>query len=180
LLEITDLPGPEALLEMTSDIVTAMVSNNKLSVEELPGLIGSVYASLAGLGQEPAAEAEELQPTGAVSVRKSLANPDVIISMIDGKPYKMLKRHIGLHGYTAATYRAAFGLKSDYPMVAPSYAAKRSELAQSSGLGRKKAEEVPAEAVAEPVTTPAEIVEAPPAKKPRRPRKASATEKQSA
>lgn len=130
---------PEFLLEMTSDIVTSMVTNNRVTAEELPGLIGSVHAALAGLGQPQSDEEQALGPEPAVSVRKSLSDPDVIISMLDGKPYKMLTRHIGLHGYTAETYRAAFGLKADYPMVAPNYAEKRRALAKSIGLGRKKA-----------------------------------------
>ena len=66
-------------------------------------------------------------------------SPDAIISLIDGKPYKMLTRHIKLHGYTPATYRETFGLKPDYPMVAPSYAAVRSDMAKKFGLGRKAA-----------------------------------------
>lgn len=165
---MTVLPEPESLLEMTADIVTAMVNNNRVSSEQLPGMISSVHAALAGLGQTPDVDQEASKAQGAVSVRKSLSNPDFIISMIDGKPYKALTRHLGTHGYTAESYRAEFGLKRDYPMVAPSYAEKRRDLAKQMGLGRKKTgeptPEVAAELVAEPAPEPA-------AKKPRRPRK---------
>lgn len=168
------MPEPDALLEMTADIVTAMVTNNSVSPEQLPKLIGSVHEALSGLGQAPGIEDDGFRREPAVSVRKSLANPDAIISMIDGKPYKMLTRHIGLHGYTAETYRAAFGLKPDYPMVAPSYAARRSALAKQIGLGRKKAVEAPGEAaMGEPIAAPA-VAEASAPKKPRRARKATA------
>ncbi|MBB4860548.1 putative transcriptional regulator [Novosphingobium chloroacetimidivorans] len=166
------MPEPKAYLEMTADIVTSMLSNNKLGAEELPGLIGSVYTALADLGQAPITE-EEPQREAAVSVRKSLADPDVIISMIDGKPYKMLARHIGLHGYTPQTYREAFNLKPDYPMVAPSYASKRRDLAKKIGLGRKKA----VETIAKPANgTPDVGADAPAPKKTRRPRRATASD----
>ncbi len=176
LTETTDLPEPKAFLEMTADIVTSMVTNNKLSAEELPGLIGSVYTALSDLGQAPIPE-EERPREAAVSVRKSLADPDVIISMIDGKSYKMLARHIGLHGFTPQTYRETFNLKPDYPMVAPSYASRRRDLAKKIGLGRKKAVETSAEpATDRPVVTPAEGADAPAPKKTRRPRKATASD----
>ena len=73
----------------------------------------------------------------AVSVRKSLSSPDHIISLIDGKPYKTLRRHLSRHGLTAEQYRERFGLKADYPMVAPAYAETRRDLAKKIGLGRK-------------------------------------------
>jgi predicted transcriptional regulator len=185
LLENNDLPEHDALLEMTAEIVTSMVSNNSVSAQRLPDVIGSVYAALSGLGQAPETSAAESKLEPAVSIRKSLADEDVIISLIDGKPYKMLRRHIGIHGYTAETYRAAFGLKPDYPMVAPSYAAKRRGLAKKIGLGRKKASAAPVEVVADEPTAPpaaaaATAVDAPTGKKPRRSRKAGPSAKQSA
>ncbi|MGE4404311.1 MucR family transcriptional regulator [Pseudomonas sp.] len=164
------MPEHEALLEMTADIVTSMVSNNAVSPDQLPDLIGSVHTALAALGQAAVGEMDATRPEPAVSVRKSLSNPDFIISMIDGKRYKMLTRHIGLHGYTAETYRQAFGLRPDYPMVAPTYTEKRRSLAKSIGLGRKKG--VPEVAITE---TPADAASAEPpapaAKKVRRTRK---------
>ena len=73
----------------------------------------------------------------AVSVQKSLSNPNVIISMIDGKPYRTLRRHLSTHGLSPEQYRERYGLKADYPMVAPNYAEKRRDLAKKIGLGRK-------------------------------------------
>ncbi len=139
------------LVTMTAEIVAAYVANNALGTGDVGGLIGTVYASLATLGQAPEEEAPAAKPTGAVSARKSLANSAHILSMIDGKPYKMLTRHIGRNGYTPESYREAFGLPRDYPMVAPDYAGKRRELALKIGLGRKR-EPAPA---AEPAKVPA-------------------------
>jgi predicted transcriptional regulator len=80
--------------------------------------------------------------TPAVSVRKSLASPEHIISLIDGKPYKTLKRHLSGHGLTPAQYRERYGLKPDYPMVAQNYAEHRRNLAKKIGLGRKPGQKV--------------------------------------
>lgn len=124
------------LLELTVQIVEANVEGAAMSAEDISALIRSVYDALAGLGQEPKEE-PEAKPEPAVSVRKSLSNPDHIISLIDGKPYKTLKRHLSTHGYTPDEYREAFNLPANYPMVSPSYSAKRSEMAQSIGLGKK-------------------------------------------
>ncbi len=84
---------------------------------------------------EPASDVQDHPP--AVSVRKSLASADHIISMIDGKPYKTLRRHLSTHGLTPDDYRQRYGLKADYPMVAPGYSKARSSMAKSIGLGRK-------------------------------------------
>jgi predicted transcriptional regulator len=123
------------LITLTADIVSAHVSNNSVPTAEVAILIQSVYGALGALGsptQEPAAE----KPKGAVSLRSSI-KPDFLISMIDGKPYKMLRRHISQHGYTPESYREAFGLPRDYPMVAANYAEQRRALAHKIGLGRK-------------------------------------------
>jgi predicted transcriptional regulator len=125
------------LVELTSDIVSAHVANNNVSVDKVAGVIGVVFAALQSLGGEQVVVPEK--PTGAVSVRASV-KPSHLVSMIDGKPYKMLKRHISLNGYTPETYRQAFDLPNDYPMVAADYAAKRSMLAKKNGLGRKPGE----------------------------------------
>lgn len=123
------------LLELTARIVESNVAGAGMSSEDVSGLIKSTYETLAGLGQE--AEPEEEKPERAVTVRKSLANKDHIISMIDGKPYRTLKRHLSTHGYTPESYREAFNLPADYPMVAPNYSAQRSAMAKDLGLGRK-------------------------------------------
>ena len=124
----------ETLITLTSDIVAAHVSNNSVSVEDVPTLIQNIYGALAGLGSAPAPE-EKLEP--AVSVRSSVKS-DHIVCLEDGKKMKMLKRHLMTdHGRTPAEYRARWGLAADYPMVAPEYAEKRRVLAKEIGLGRK-------------------------------------------
>lgn len=126
------------LLDHVADIVSAHVSNNSVAANELPGLIQSVYASLAKLGQTPEPVEEKLTP--AVSVRSSV-KADAIACLECGAKMKMLKRHLSSeHGITPAEYRARWDLPADYPMVAPDYAAKRKELAVKIGLGRKPGE----------------------------------------
>jgi predicted transcriptional regulator len=125
----------QTLVELTSDIVSAYVSGNNVQASELPSLIAGVYSTLDGLGKEPA-KPEPLTPP--VPVRKSIT-PDYLISLEDGKRYKSLKRHLAGHGLTPEQYREKWGLARDYPMVAPNYAAQRSELAKKMGLGRKVA-----------------------------------------
>ncbi len=118
---------------LTADIVTAYVSGNSIEPGDLPGLIAATYEALSGLGAPKLAE-QTYEP--AVSVQSSV-KPDHIISLIDGKPYKMLKRHLAQNGLTPDQYRARYGLPASYPMVAPNYSARRAELAKSIGLGRK-------------------------------------------
>ena len=128
-----------ALIEITSEVVSAYLANNHVPSAELPSLIASVHGTFAGLGQapEPAVEPEKAVP--AVPVRKSVTD-DYLISLEDGKQYRSLKRHLAGRGLTPAEYRAKWDLPHDYPMVAPAYARKRSELAKAAGLGaiRKK------------------------------------------
>jgi predicted transcriptional regulator len=131
------------MLAMTVDIVATYVGHNSVAAGDVPALIGSVHKALSALGAPGAAEPAETKPQAAVTARKSLANPAHIISMIDGKPYAMLTRHIKGAGYTAQSYRQAFGLPADYPMTAPAYSEKRRALAKAIGLGRKKAEPTP-------------------------------------
>jgi predicted transcriptional regulator len=123
------------LLDLTTEIVTAHVSRNKVAAEQLPDLIAKVHAALAELGA-PRGEAQPvLKP--AVAVRTSV-KPDHIVCLEDGKKLKMLKRHLATdHGMSPAEYRVRWNLPKDYPMVAPAYAAKRAELAKTIGLGRK-------------------------------------------
>ena len=125
----------EMLITLTSDIVAAHVSNNTLSLEEVPTLITTVYGALAGLGGT--AQVEEARPEPAVTVRASVKR-DHLVCLEDGKKMKMLKRHLMTdHGLTPAEYRTRWGLPADYPMVAPDYAEKRRVLAKQIGLGRK-------------------------------------------
>lgn len=154
----------ESLIALTADIVSAHVSNNSVATAEVGALIQNVFGALQALGA-PVPEPEVEKPKGAVSVRASI-KPEHIISMIDGKPYKTLRRHLSRHGYTPESYREAFGLASDYPMVAANYAEHRRALAHKIGLGRKPRVEAPAPAAES----------APPAKRGRRPRQAAAAE----
>lgn len=132
------------LLELTTLIVTNHVSNNSVHTADLAKLISSVHAALAGLDAPVQAPPEEPEHKAAVSVRKSLASDQHIVSMIDGKSYKTLRRHLSSHGLTDKDYRARYGLPADYPMVARAYSAARSAMAQAIGLGRKKATDVAA------------------------------------
>ena len=126
------------LTSLTADIVSAYVANNALSGDKLPDFIGSVYGALSRAcvqGAEPAKV--ELRP--AISVKKSVT-PDYIICLEDGKKFKSLKRHLRAHyDMSPEEYREKWGLPHDYPMVAPAYAAARSDLAKNMGLGRRSA-----------------------------------------
>jgi predicted transcriptional regulator len=129
-------------IELTADIVAAFVANNALPIADLPSLIQSVHTALAQLASGPAISAplvEKKEP--AVSIRKSIT-PDFLVCLDDGKKFKSLRRHLSTLGLTPDEYRAKWSLPADYPMVAPNYAAQRSELAKRSGLGqmRKNAE----------------------------------------
>lgn len=130
------------LVSLTADIVSAYVGNNTLPISEIAGLVATVHASLSSLGRAKEPPAQSYTP--AVSVKKSITD-DAIISMIDGKPYKTLKRHLAGHGLTPEAYRQRYGLPFDYPMVAAGYAAKRSELAKSLGLGLNRRKQATAE-----------------------------------
>lgn len=124
----------EEILSLTADIVASHVSNNAISVEDLPKLIQEVYGTLSGIKSQSGKAAEELKP--AVSVKKSI-QPDFIVCLEDGKKLKMLKRHLKTHyDLTPDEYRAKWGLPADYPMVAPNYAEQRRHLAKEIGLGR--------------------------------------------
>ena len=122
------------ILALTTEIVSAHVSNNSTGRDTVPELIQSVFDKLTALaGDEPA----QTELTPAVPIKKSITD-DYIICLEDGKKLKMLKRHLMTsYGMTPEAYRAKWGLKADYPMVAPAYARKRQELAVKIGLGRK-------------------------------------------
>lgn len=124
-------------LEQVAEIVSAYVSNNAVSPTDLPALIASTHSAVRSLSAAPAEEpAEELKP--AVPIKRSVT-PDFIICLDDGKKFKSLKRHLSVLGMTPDEYRAKWGLPKDYPMVASNYAAIRSALAKSNGLGRAPA-----------------------------------------
>jgi predicted transcriptional regulator len=125
----------DELLKFASDIVAAYVSNNPVPVSEIPGIIKSVHTTLGGLSSGiPGEAATALKP--AVPVKKSIT-PEYIICLEDGKKLKMLKRYLrSRYDLTPEDYRAKWGLPAEYPMVAPNYAAQRSEFAKKIGLGR--------------------------------------------
>lgn len=125
----------EMLITLTSDIVAAHVSNNSVSVDDVPALITNVYGALSNLGKEAVVEAAPPEP--AVSIRSSV-KPEHIVCLECGKKMKMLKRHLSTdHDLSTEDYRQRWNLASDYPLVAPNYAEKRRELAKKIGLGRK-------------------------------------------
>ena len=124
-----------ALLEMTVGIVANYVSNNRLQPDEISGLIAATHEALSGAGSALDEPAMEIAKPTPAQIKRSISDAG-LISFIDGKTYQSLKRHLGTHGYTPQTYRETFGLRPDYPMVSPVYAAKRSALAKSMGLGQ--------------------------------------------
>lgn len=143
----------EELIGLSAMIVAAYVAHNNLTRSELTEVIATTHAALLGLGKETpiAVAATPLIP--AVPIKKSIT-PDAIICLEDGKAFKSLKRHIGSKfGLTPDEYRAKWKLPPDYPMTAPNYAEKRSQLAKTIGLGRKAA--VAAEPAAEAKPAPA-------------------------
>lgn len=132
------------LLEMTSMIVSAHISNNQTNPADVPVLIRNIYLTLKNIDAAPEAPAHQERPEPAVPIRKSIT-PDYVICLEDGRKLKMLKRHLKTtYNMTPDDYRARWGLPTDYPMVAPNYAAKRSSLAQEIGLGKKNRKAAPA------------------------------------
>ncbi|MDJ1159061.1 MucR family transcriptional regulator [Chelatococcus sp. SYSU_G07232] len=124
-------------IELAADIVSAYVSNNTVSANELPGLINEVHAALVRV-VAGAAEAPAEAPKPAVPIKKSVT-PDYIVCLEDGKKFKSLKRHLRTqYNMTPEQYREKWGLAADYPMVAPNYAKARSQLAKEMGLGQQR------------------------------------------
>jgi len=139
-MEDLQIEMKETLITLTSDIVAAHVSNNDVSVDDVPALITNVFSALSGLGEEP--DPVDERPDPAVSIRASV-KPDYIVCLEDGKKLKMLKRYLRTnYDMTPEEYRDRWNLPADYPMVAPNYAAKRRELAKKIGLGRKPGQRV--------------------------------------
>jgi predicted transcriptional regulator len=124
-------------IELTAEIVSAYVSNNTVSAGDIPALINQVHAALSRVsGKSGDTAAEPLRP--AVSLKKSIT-PEYIVCLEDGKKFKSLKRHLRTqYNMTPEQYREKWGLSADYPMVAPNYAAARSQLAKQMGLGQQR------------------------------------------
>ena len=129
------------LAVITAELVAAYVSNNPVPASELPALIARVHGAVSGLvagtltPESGAAPQADIEKPSAAQIRKSVRQ-DGIVSFIDGKTYKTLKRHLTSHGLDPRSYRDRYGLPADYPMVAPSYAEQRSALAKAIGLGQ--------------------------------------------
>ncbi len=124
------------LTTLTADVVAAYVSHNVISADKMGEFIGSVHAALSKASTQ-AVEPEKVELVPAVSVKKSVTQ-DHIICLEDGKKFKSLKRHLkSQYDLTPEEYREKWGLPRDYPMVAPAYAAARSSLAKSMGLGQR-------------------------------------------
>jgi predicted transcriptional regulator len=139
------------LLELATELTIAWLSNpnTRASAEEVPSFLEKMHGAVSSLAAPQSATAESApapEYAPAVSVRRSLASKDHIVSLIDGKPYKTLKRHLAGHGLTPAQYRERYGLRPDYPMVAENYAEMRRGLAKKIGLGRKPGTKVAAKA----------------------------------
>jgi predicted transcriptional regulator len=131
-------------LELATELTIAWLSNpnTRAPAEEVPAFLQKMHEAVADLlsgGSEEQQSPPEQEFTPAVTARRSLSSKDHIISMIDGKPYKSLKRHLARHGLTPDQYRQRYGLKSDYPMVSESYSQVRRDMAKKIGLGRKSA-----------------------------------------
>jgi predicted transcriptional regulator len=137
----TDLKAD--FVALTADVVSAYVGHNSVQQKDLPELIAAVHSSLARLGAPPAPPEPERQ-TPAIPIKRSIT-PDYLISLEDGRRYKSLKRHLAGRGLTPQQYREKWGLAIDYPMVAPNYAKRRSELAKAAGLGQQRRKTAPAE-----------------------------------
>ncbi len=129
--------GNGNFIELTAQIVSAYVSNNTVPAADIPGLINQVHAALNRVSGKPAdGHGEPLKP--AVSLKKSIT-PEYIVCLEDGKKFKSLKRHLRTqYNMTPEQYREKWGLSADYPMVAPNYAAARSQLAKQMGLGQQR------------------------------------------
>jgi len=134
-------------VELAAELTAAWLANpnTRTNADDVPAFLVSMHAAVVQLtGAEVRAQTDEPVQTyePAVTARKSLASPDHIISMIDGKPYKTLRRHLSTNGLSPEDYRARYKLKADYPMVAPTYSEARRTMAKSIGLGRKPGQAV--------------------------------------
>ncbi len=132
---MTDQTNREDILALTTEIVSAYLSNNTVSPADIPVVIEQVFKTLSNVNADSGVMADRPQP--AVPIKKSV-NPDFIVCLEDGKKLKMLKRHLKTaYNMTPEQYRERWGLPSDYPMVAPNYAKQRSKLAKDIGLGTR-------------------------------------------
>ena len=135
--------SPEEMVALTGRITAAYLRGNLLPVADIAGVIGIVYTSLLQLVQPVPLQQQEETWKPAVPIRKSVTT-EYIVCLEEGKKLKMIKRHLSAtYGMTQDQYRARWNLPADYPMVAPAYAEKRSDLARASGLGKRRPEPAP-------------------------------------
>ena len=160
--QITDETAADHI-ELTADIVSAYVSNNHVKPADLAALIAATHAAIAGLDSPAAPTAPEIEKLTPSQIKRSIT-PDALISFVDGKSYKTLKRHLSRNGLTIEQYRERYGLPRDYPATAASYSAQRSELARSLGLGQQRRKAA--------ASAPAPVAEIEKSKRAARPRKA--------
>ena len=137
---MTDRSNP---IDLATELTIAWLGNShtRATATEVPAFLQAMHDAVTKLttpANPTLAQAATPEFTPAVSVRKSLASPEHIISMIDGRPYKALRRHLSSNGLTPDDYRQRYGLRADYPMVAPAYSESRSAMAKTIGLGRKR------------------------------------------
>ena len=163
-VETIEAPAAD-FIELTADIVSAYVSKNSVRPSDMPDLLASVHAALAGLSQSSAPEAPAVDKPTPAQIRKSITY-EGLISFLDGRSYKTLKRHLRTRGMTPEEYRERFGLPRDYPVTAASYSEQRSKLAMALGLGQQRRKESPKAA------EPTESISDKPKRVPGRPRKA--------
>ena len=167
------------MVDLATELTIAWLGNpnTRVSAEEVPTFLRTMHTAVsalatgtkgAGEAVSEAAGAEQYMP--AITARKSLASPDHIISMIDGKPYKTLRRHLSTHGLSPKEYRERYKLKPDYPIVAPNYSEARRAMAKKIGLGQKGRAARPAAELSPGSTPTAPAVKA--ARKPRTPKPA--------
>jgi predicted transcriptional regulator len=139
-------------VELAADLTMAWLSNpnTRASADDVPAFLKIMHDAVSGLTSTPTESvpeaAAEPEFRRAVTVRKSLGSQDHIISMIDGKPYRTLRRHLSSNGLTPKDYIERYNLPTDYPMVAPTYSEARRAMAKKIGLGRKPGEKAPAKA----------------------------------
>lgn len=154
---------PPNAVELATELTIAWLGNHntRVAANDVPAFLRTMHASLIGLADNAPSSTSDgdggtatEHHTPAVSVRKSLASRDHILSMIDGKPYKTLRRHLAGHGLTPEQYRERYKLKTDYPMVAETYSEARRAMAKKIGLGRKLGQAA--------IATPADGPETPP------------------
>lgn len=144
------MDDPLKTIELATELTAAWLANphTRADADAVPAFLTAVHGALAQLADGGTSVTEQTADetpahVPAVGVRKSLGSPDHIISMIDGKPYRTLRRHLSTHGLTPDEYRTRYNLKPDYPMVAPAYSEARRAMAKQIGLDRKPASPAP-------------------------------------